>query len=136
MAQKTVTVARHFILNRDDGTSQKFEPGRQVMDKKDADHWFTKAHLEEEVLTDEEREARRVAEAARAEKEAEAERKATEAAEAKAAKDAEAEAKKVAEAKAKADAAEAKADAASAKQTPEQKAADAASTSGRGRSNG
>lgn len=135
MAKKTVTVARHFILNRDDGTSEKFAPGRQSIEKADADHWFTKAHLEAEVLTDEELEAQRVAEAARVEKEAEAARKAKEAEDAKAAKEAEAEAKKVADAKAKADADKAKADAAAAKVTPEQKAADAAAAT-RGRSNG
>lgn len=46
MSDKTVeiTIVRPFILNRQDGTSEKFKPGRQLITQADASHWFVQGH--------------------------------------------------------------------------------------------
>jgi hypothetical protein len=42
-----VTIAKKFTLNRDDGSSVTYGPGNHDMPDADADHWYTKLHLDE-----------------------------------------------------------------------------------------
>lgn len=41
-----ILVKQAFTLQRDDGTTEKFKPGINVVSEADAEHWFLKLHSE------------------------------------------------------------------------------------------
>lgn len=58
MAKKTIHVVRPFVLTHDDHTSTTYSVGKHSVEAEVADHWFTKAHLDGNVESDQERMAR------------------------------------------------------------------------------
>lgn len=58
MAKKTIHVVRPFVLTNDDHSTTTYGVGKHTVESEVADHWFTKAHLDGNVETDQERLAR------------------------------------------------------------------------------